>query len=638
MEIAKMNFKKTSIACSVAAMSLALISCGGDSGSQDSGANSSTSFTGLVVDGRIANGTVWVDLNDNGAIDSFEPYANTDEDGYFSYRPAIGTEEAINYCQLDDSPYCLNTAAVQTSAKIKIAGGTDLDSGEPFYGIMSQNVTKAQAEEYASGSRVPMLSPLTSLGSSLTDAQLKTLLVTLGAMTSTDTLSTILETDFSDRDGMTTEEATTKEKLFKVAYRLQKVIDSIAVILDAAADEAGIELGLTSDDKPGVKSTSEFVAVALAEALNGDNSSVTASSLDALDDDDLTAIADAALDKFAEKYASLDDSESAASVKAKFTNVVTLDDVGDVADTVDSSVKSSTGSLDFTSTSLESAFKKAVVKSETVLAQTKTQSKDIAKGTSGAKATVTTVSQNVESANFNTALDAAITDSNVDGVTIDVGLLAKDVESKSSTDSYTSSVSDSTLADVPDSLWANRFLAMSGVDDASNSASEKGRVIFFFSGETDSATKGSVDVCYAFDSGVGSSDDDQLGSMQGSTWSKISDGVVQVTTSYGSFQIKAYRVEAVASGDQSQYLGLGTAGSPGTGDYGKFLFSSEAFDQNATWYSDFSGDSTDTTFAGWGLRTATSVPKSDSACKTFGFTDGSTTYNNVLTTNLTITE
>lgn len=619
-----MNFKKTTIACSVAAMSLALISCGGDSGSQDSGSTSSTSFTGLVVDGRIANGLVWVDLFDNGAFEpqKGEPYAKTDDQGYYSYRPAIDGQAAINYCELKDSPFCLDTAKIQTSGVIKIAGGTDLDSGEQFPGVLSQKVTKKQAEDYASGKKVPMVSPLTSLGASLTDAQLVTLLTSLGISVTEATLDDVLDTDFSDRDNMSASDATAKQALFRAAYRIQKVTDSISVLLDAAINDASdLKLGETSDGGEGIKSTSEFVASALATFLK-DNSTIT---LDTLSEANLKTIADNAFDAFTTKYAALDPKFDKTTVTGKVTLNTT--NVSKVAKNVNTTVKDAVEKVTFTKTdstatdaekkAVEKAFKTAVVKAETVIAKTKSVAKVVAKGEASADAEITkieTTSTNVSSQTFEDSIGTKFDNAtDIEKVVVDVGILSENLDStdiSNDSSAMDSSLEKSELTAAPASLWAGNYLSMSGKD-----GTEKGRVIFFFGGSAADA-KGTVDVCYTFNSTKDA--DDQTGSMQGATWSKISDGVVQVTTTYGDFQVKAYRVEPVSTQtEKDQFLGLGTAGDPGTDNYGKFLFTSNAFDQDATWYSDYTGAATPTTSDDWGLRSFTSAPKSDSACKAF---------------------
>lgn len=77
-----------------------LVGYGGDKGSQDVGTNAGTESRPLyarVVDGYIAGATVYVDQNENGTLDAFEPRAVTDRDGFFSYNHVTGTD----YCASD---------------------------------------------------------------------------------------------------------------------------------------------------------------------------------------------------------------------------------------------------------------------------------------------------------------------------------------------------------------------------------------------------------------------------------------------------------------------------------------------------------------------------------------------------------
>ena len=267
---------------------------------------------------------------------------------------------------------------------------------------------------------------------------------------------------------------------------------------------------------------------------------------------------------------------------------------------------------------LRKHLKQLIVKAETVIAKTKSVAKVVAKGGTAADAEITkieTTSTNVSSSDFDSSLDtkfnAATNTSELEKIVIDVGILSDSLDDSTKTEAeMNTSLDDSKLTEAPTSLWAGNYLSMSGKD-----GTEKGRVIFFFGGSAADAN-GTVDVCYTFNSTKDA--DDQTGSMQGATWSKISDGVVQVTTTYGDFQVKAYRVEQVITQkEKEQFLGLGTAGDPGKDNYGKFLFTSNAFDQDATWYSDYTGAASPTKSDDWGLRSFTSAPKSDSACKAF---------------------
>ncbi|WLD59264.1 hypothetical protein NFC81_05655 [Salinispirillum sp. LH 10-3-1] len=138
--------------------SMMLVACDPQDGS---GVDSRVGLNGLVVDGRIAGATVWVDLNNNNDRDSGEPRAYTDGDGYYSYNPLTG----MNYCALPSSAfefrYCLRHGSSQEGVVIRARGGRDLVTGERLRGTMALRSTLQQS---SSRSSTPLLlSPYTSL-------------------------------------------------------------------------------------------------------------------------------------------------------------------------------------------------------------------------------------------------------------------------------------------------------------------------------------------------------------------------------------------------------------------------------------------------------------------------------------------
>jgi hypothetical protein len=124
-----------------------LTACGAPT--QDGGTPSTLS--GLAVDGYVAGATVYLDINGNAVLDVYEPRALTDNNGYFGIA-ADGT----NYCTSSNSnheKYCLRTGQY-SNALLRIVGGVDTLSGEPFRGVLSRS---------ADASTSQITSPLTSL-------------------------------------------------------------------------------------------------------------------------------------------------------------------------------------------------------------------------------------------------------------------------------------------------------------------------------------------------------------------------------------------------------------------------------------------------------------------------------------------
>jgi len=149
----------TTLAAAIAAVSLA----GCDVQPQDaSGEDTRQGLNGLAVDGRVAGGKVWADMNNNNKIDDFEPYAYTDSDGYYSYNPLTNT----NYCALpvisdEYQRYCLIYGSSVDSIVIRIKGGTDLSTGERLKGVMAMGSSISSSSERSSTPLV--LSPITTL-------------------------------------------------------------------------------------------------------------------------------------------------------------------------------------------------------------------------------------------------------------------------------------------------------------------------------------------------------------------------------------------------------------------------------------------------------------------------------------------
>jgi hypothetical protein len=274
----KMTFKQSLLASSISLILLGLVGCS-DSDVQDEQDEDETSFTGLVVDGRIARGFVWVDTDSDGIIDTYEPYAYTDSDGYFTYNPLTNT----NYCATDGHQYCLETGMVQGDYLIKVAGGIDLSTGEKFKGVMTINGNLAEAKEIeqqvvsqgaASDSKpdfLPVISPLTSMVANLTAEDKVKILTNIGIPNVTvDNVDELLNKDYTDID-VNDEDAAEKIALFGYAFKTQKLIDTLALMLDTYLEEQGYDLGQDSDGNPGIGSTADIITQLVQEYLNGDD-------------------------------------------------------------------------------------------------------------------------------------------------------------------------------------------------------------------------------------------------------------------------------------------------------------------------------------------------------------------------------
>lgn len=138
-----MKIRKQIFAGAVASSMIGLAACGGGSkGTQDVGTNasgnsgsSSRTFYARAIDGYLAGASVYVDQNENGKLDAFEPRALTDNEGYFSYNHRTGT----NYCADGGlNQYCLRgNIAADAEVVIRVTGGYDTVTQLPFKGALS---------------------------------------------------------------------------------------------------------------------------------------------------------------------------------------------------------------------------------------------------------------------------------------------------------------------------------------------------------------------------------------------------------------------------------------------------------------------------------------------------------------------
>lgn len=155
----------------VASCSLAL-GIGGcdDASTTDSPEGQQVQLSGTVVDGYIVGARVWLDINGNLEVDSFEPTARTDRYGFFSHRPELvdgggdSIAEERDYCDssqnyYDEGRYCLEVADTTGEGTLRMLGGYDVLTGERFSGSMSRKIEVLPSV----GGRDLAITPLTSI-------------------------------------------------------------------------------------------------------------------------------------------------------------------------------------------------------------------------------------------------------------------------------------------------------------------------------------------------------------------------------------------------------------------------------------------------------------------------------------------
>ena len=223
-----------------------LVACGGTG--QDDGQVSTTQqqFSGRVIDGYLARTTVFLDSNNNGTRDAWESYAFTDNDGFYSYNPKTETDYCAEDTAAHHTLYCLESFTEYDDVVIRVDGGYDVLTGEPFYGQMSRRIKVTDAELPGG-----VISPLTSLVTSLESEQdISTVLESLG-MTDAD-----LAVDYLDTDGA----GTIDDELLNTALTIHKVVTVLGDSLTDTYTEIGNNYGTPND-------ATSMVYSALAEAV-----------------------------------------------------------------------------------------------------------------------------------------------------------------------------------------------------------------------------------------------------------------------------------------------------------------------------------------------------------------------------------
>jgi hypothetical protein len=610
-----MKFQKTLLASAVSLMLLNATGCG-DSEGQDTQDDGATSFTGMVIDGRVARGFVWVDTDNDSTIDVYEPYAYTDSNGFYSYNPLTNT----NYCDIDlDHEYCLNTAMVEGDFNIKIAGGVDLSTGEPFKGVMTlysnlddakeveQQVATASESSTSKPAFIPVVSPLTSLAGEGSATEKAEALTKLGLEDIDESnIDEILNTDYTDFDaeeevaaksGLAGKARPNFSRLFGYAVQYQKTVDTITTMLNKYLKKNGFDISKDTDGNPGVGSVSNFVQKAVRNYVKslpaGTN---TANVLASITQEDLLGIMN----------------EAAALIPTRLIPTVVVIPES-VAPSVNSSLQQVNNTIVNTILTAETPedFQSSLLAAQIVVSTTEKQADSLLSDNddvvNNALNEVNTIATAVQTEEFKAAIKS-VSDNKQ---TIDVKQLADDLQSGKS---ISESVANSTLAEAPSSgeagIWSQRALSMSGLSDAG----EPGRILIFFDGEDVSSTSGDVSICYAFNANKNS--EDVTATLLQGTWQELNTrGIVQLNDDLVSFTIKALKRAVLPANELDRFIGLDEQGADETTPYGHFRFVYD--ERQEVWYSDLAVEDTENK-QDFGLIDASqvAVPTTPAQCET----------------------
>ncbi len=241
-----MSFKKSILSSAIIVTLLS--GCGGTGQDEGSGgSNIAIDFDGIAIDGQLARAQVYIDTNNNRQVDSWEPRAFTDNDGYFTFNPISET----NYCSGAgaNEDFCLRSNISLDNVILRIDGGYDRLTGEPFEGSLSTRVNVQNNESV----EVQVVSPLTTLFEDVSGTDRAALEDALG-ITSADLATNYLAD--TDNDG----EADVDNELLNLALKVHKVVTVLSDRLEDSYTEIGEEGDLPSD-------ASSLVYNALAETV-----------------------------------------------------------------------------------------------------------------------------------------------------------------------------------------------------------------------------------------------------------------------------------------------------------------------------------------------------------------------------------
>ncbi len=229
-----LNFKSKSKIAVALSTAILLSACGGTD--QDEGTPTTTEqvFSGQAIDGYVARATVYLDTNNDATRNAWEAYAFTDNQGYFSYNPNTATDYCADTATAEQNQYCLKNVGVLDTAVLRIDGGYDVITGEPFQGQLSRRISAIPE----AGVTETVLTPITSLLTGIeSDTERATVLSALSIQESD------LDIDYLNTDGA----GTIDSSLLNTALKVHKVVSILSDRLTDTYDEIGEELGTPND-------------------------------------------------------------------------------------------------------------------------------------------------------------------------------------------------------------------------------------------------------------------------------------------------------------------------------------------------------------------------------------------------------
>lgn len=218
------------LTCVLIAASLS--SCGGTGQDNGQATQQSQIVNGLAIDAYLARSMVFIDYDNNQTRDPWEPYAFTDDDGYFSFNQKTNIDYCAATAPESGKIFCLSTNRGLAGAVLRIDGGYDVMTGEPFYGQLSRRLAAGSPNS----SEIILISPITSLLTDIPSETARNSILAAMELSERD-----LDEDYLDST------AGIKYNLLNKAIKLHKTVALISQAVGETYSDLGSQPGAMND-------------------------------------------------------------------------------------------------------------------------------------------------------------------------------------------------------------------------------------------------------------------------------------------------------------------------------------------------------------------------------------------------------
>lgn len=219
---------------SLGVVAVFLSACGGTGQDDGSPSQFEQNFSGRAIDGYVARATVYIDTNNDGRRNAWEPFAFTDNEGYYSNNPNTGVDYCADTATSEQQQYCLRSETHYSNMVIRIDSGYDVSTGEPFMGQMSRRLENNTTDDVSN----TIISPLTTMMTEISDQSDRQKVLNSMGVSESD-----LDVDYFNTDG----NGQVNSNLLNTAVKVHKTVAILSDRLTDTYDEIGQELGTPSD-------------------------------------------------------------------------------------------------------------------------------------------------------------------------------------------------------------------------------------------------------------------------------------------------------------------------------------------------------------------------------------------------------